>query len=212
MIFYGISIDLKNLWNKKLIQEIFDRNFRVFVRDEATRLFLQDIWVTSKEIWDPVFYDNGEEFPKESLALKTVPSNEVQASDLENIDVKDKIIWIAVRQWYFQEGKDEAELVKESLATLLKRGVKQIILLPMSFHPSDYQANDYYFLKNFIWENIVMGGETMEEVYKNFKEKKIDMCIAMRLHSIILSQVYQIPYIALSYSKKTDEILKKLSK
>lgn len=212
VIFYGISIDIKNLWNKKLIQEIFDRNFRVFVRDEATRLFLQDIWVTSKEIWDPVFYDNGEDFPKKSLALKTIPSNQAEVSDFDDINMTGKVIWVAIRQWYFKEGKDEWEFVKESLSALLKKGVKKIVLLPMSFHPSDYQANDYYFLRNFISENIVMGGENMQEVYNNFKEKKIDMCIAMRLHSIILSQVYQIPYIALSYSRKTDEILKKLSK
>jgi exopolysaccharide biosynthesis predicted pyruvyltransferase EpsI len=81
----------------------------------------------------------------------------------------------------------------------------------MSFHPSDYQANDGYFLQNFVTADIVMGGDTMQDVYTHFTEKKIDVCIAMRLHSIILSQVYEIPFIALNYSQKTDQILKKLS-
>jgi polysaccharide pyruvyl transferase WcaK-like protein len=29
----------------------------------------------------------------------------------------------------------------------------------------------------------------------------------MRLHSMILSQVYKIPFVWISYSKKTDEVL-----
>ncbi len=93
----------------------------------------------------------------------------------------------------------------------MKSGAKQVILLPMSFHPLDFQANDYYFLQECISENVVMWWENIEEVYRNYTTRNIDICITMRLHSIILSQVYGIPYIALSYSKKTDEILKKLS-
>ena len=42
--------------------------------------------------------------------------------------------------------------------------------------------------------------------------KKIDFALAMRLHSIILSQVYNIPFIWFSYSKKTAEILNELEK
>jgi polysaccharide pyruvyl transferase WcaK-like protein len=36
----------------------------------------------------------------------------------------------------------------------------------------------------------------------------MDLVLAMRLHSIILSQVYNIPFIWISYSTKTDEVLK----
>jgi polysaccharide pyruvyl transferase WcaK-like protein len=50
----------------------------------------------------------------------------------------------------------------------------------------------------------------MQESYEIYTKKKIDINLAMRLHSIILSHVYSIPYIAISYSKKTDEITKKL--
>lgn len=52
----------------------------------------------------------------------------------------------------------------------------------------------------------------MAEVYEVYTGKQIDICIAMRLHSIILSYVYGIQIIALSYSQKTDQVLKKLSK
>jgi polysaccharide pyruvyl transferase WcaK-like protein len=52
----------------------------------------------------------------------------------------------------------------------------------------------------------------MMEVYDAYKNKEIDICIAMRLHSIILSHVYEIPFIGLSYSTKTDEVLNELKK
>jgi polysaccharide pyruvyl transferase WcaK-like protein len=42
----------------------------------------------------------------------------------------------------------------------------------------------------------------MSETYYNYKEKRIDFCFAMRLHSMILSQVYGIPFIGLKYSNK----------
>jgi len=51
----------------------------------------------------------------------------------------------------------------------------------------------------------------MEEVYKKYIYKEFDICLAMRLHSIILSQVYEIPFVGISYSRKTEEILKNLN-
>lgn len=211
VIFYWMSIDIKNPLNRGLIQNIFEKNFKVFVRDEASKNLLQELWIQSKEMWDIVFYDHGDNFSKKSFALQTIDSKDFSEQSIEGEKVKDKIVWVALRQGYFGENKDEQILVKNVFDTILKLGAKKIVLLPMSFHPSDYQANDYYFLKNFVSENIVLWGENIGEVYKNFTEKKIDICIAMRLHSIILSQVYEIPFIALSYSKKTDETLKKLS-
>ncbi|MDR1987210.1 MAG: hypothetical protein LBQ24_00060 [Candidatus Peribacteria bacterium] len=47
----------------------------------------------------------------------------------------------------------------------------------------------------------------MNSVYEVYKNKEIDFCFAQRLHSIILCWVYEIPFVGVSYSKKTDEIL-----
>jgi polysaccharide pyruvyl transferase WcaK-like protein len=50
----------------------------------------------------------------------------------------------------------------------------------------------------------------MQETYDFYKNKKLDIVLAQRLHSIILSQVYEIPFVGISYSKKTSEILNEL--
>jgi len=51
----------------------------------------------------------------------------------------------------------------------------------------------------------------MKESYEIYTNKKIDLNLASRLHSIILSQVYEIDFIAISYSTKTDEIISYLA-
>jgi polysaccharide pyruvyl transferase WcaK-like protein len=36
---------------------------------------------------------------------------------------------------------------------------------------------------------------SMQETYDFYKNKKLDIVLAQRLHSIILSQVYEIPFV-----------------
>jgi polysaccharide pyruvyl transferase WcaK-like protein len=71
-----------------------------------------------------------------------------------------------------------------------------VILLPHSFHKNDKQANDHLFLSKFLRINEkIRIINSMEEVYTKYIYKEFDICLAMRLHSIILSQVYEIPFI-----------------
>jgi polysaccharide pyruvyl transferase WcaK-like protein len=87
----------------------------------------------------------------------------------------------------------------------------RIILLPHSFHKNDKLVNDELFLKQFLRVNSnIRIINSMEEVYTSYIYKEFDICLAMRLHSIILSQVYSIPFIGISYSIKTDEILNEI--
>ena len=94
----------------------------------------------------------------------------------------------------------------------------RIILLPHSFHQFDQESNDYVFFKDLLAKyfniheksiitNNILISHSIEETYNYYTENKMDLVLASRLHSIILSRVYKIPYIALSYSRKTDEQL-----
>lgn len=52
---------------------------------------------------------------------------------------------------------------------------------------------------------------SLSEVYNWYIENQNKkLLVSMRLHSIILASVYDIPQIVLSYSQKTDEVIKKL--
>ena len=101
--------------------------------------------------------------------------------------------------------------IKELLIYLVWAWAK-VTLLPHSFHKTDSKANDLEFLNKFVWDDNIEIKENMEDVYDVYKDKKIDLCISMRLHSMILCEVYNIPYIWVSYSTKTDEVLRTLKK
>jgi len=101
-------------------------------------------------------------------------------------------------------------MVEEILSMIEKQG-GSIVFLPHSFHMTDALANDKVFLDTFMKPNRIIK-TSIQEVYIAYKNKEIDICLSMRLHSIILSHMYGIDSIALSYSKKTDQVLKKLSR
>ena len=108
------------------------------------------------------------------------------------------------------------KLLVEELCTYLEKRGSKIIFLPHSFHPTDIRANDYEFMKQFLKPGREIC-ESMQEVYDWYQRPvsaetglKGKLVISMRLHSIILSYVYGIEQIVLSYSQKTQELLKKL--
>jgi polysaccharide pyruvyl transferase WcaK-like protein len=70
-------------------------------------------------------------------------------------------------------------------------------MLPHSFHKFDNLANDYLYLKNYVDKNLnkIRIISSIEDVYNKYIYKEFDLCLAMRYHSIILSQVYGIPFI-----------------
>ncbi len=100
-----------------------------------------------------------------------------------------------------EEGK-----IRELILYIQKQGGK-VVLLPHSFHKTDEKANDATFLQKFVIDGVEIK-QSMKEVYEVYMNDEIDLCIAMRLHSMVLCEVYQIPYFALSYSLKTENVMK----
>lgn len=202
LVIFWVSIDIK--WSKNLssIHKIFSQAKEVYVRDNASFELLKNIWVASEIILDPVFSDNGKEGIKnyETNYLRNkINAQEFTPDDLYGIDFSEKILWIAFRTGYLQNENDTIEKI---IDYVLKSG-GEVVLLPHSFHTLDIKANDFEFLKQFLksWVSI---SQNMEETYEIYKQKKIDFCLSMRLHSMILSQVYAIEFIAIKYAQKSD--------
>ncbi|MDD2487762.1 MAG: polysaccharide pyruvyl transferase family protein [Candidatus Gracilibacteria bacterium] len=113
-----------------------------------------------------------------------------------------KTIGISLRKGYL---KNEEENIKQMILFLSKKGYR-IVFLSHSIHQKDALANDYVFLKDI---SKKYGIEMTSDIRKTLDMyKKLDFVIGMRFHSLILSLVYNIPFLALSYSQKTDELLK----
>ncbi len=241
ILFWWIWINIKQEKNLKILKKIFSWAYNVTVRDIYSKGILDKIWINSKIIKDPVFFDNLEKnIPHLNPLLLskrkgTAKNNLIFWKDYKNFDLKllekidfnGKNIWIAFRKGFLTEKQ-----IKDLIEFLLEKNIKKIILIPHSFHKLDENSNDYIFLEKFLekklshpWipslktkgrrlekENQIEICKNMEESYEIYKKKKIDINFAMRLHSIILSEVYNIDYIGISYTKKTENILLDLEK
>lgn len=216
VLFFAVWLNIKNKFNLHKVKEIFSQA-EVTVRDSYSHNLLKELWITSNIVMDPVFSEIDWN-PKKSYMIKKINSYDFTFRDLIDVDLKWKKVAIAFRRWYMSkregdEWKIEEEKKINEIITFILENWWEVILLPNSFHKKDSIANDYVFLNKFtrINEKIRIVS-SMEDVYNKYIYKEFDICLAMRLHAIILSQVYEIPFIWVSYSKKTDEILDMIEK
>lgn len=226
VIFYAIWINIKkeeNLWKLK---QIFKSVSKIYVRDNFSNSQLELIWLKSEIIDDPVFFDDIKEpeikwekpfleLKQKNLLIKIIDSHNFKMQDLENINFENKNIWITFRAWYiWKSGNEKIEIlmIREVINYLLKKNAK-VFLLPHSINLNDTKSNDLEFYNKIVFLNLdnkVYIAKNIQEVYEIYKFKNIDLCLSMRLHSMILSNIYNIPFVAFSYSKKTDELIKKI--
>lgn len=213
--FFAVWINIKNKAYYHKLKKIFLNADEITVRDTYSHDILCSLGINSKIVKDPVFYDV-KDYDKTSFLIKKVKSFDFNTKYLDDIDLEWKKVAIAFRKWYLSNKNYQLDdwleewKINELITYLLTKNA-EVILLPHSFHKTDSLANDYMFLNKFLRVNEkVRIVSSMEEVYKKYIYKEFDICLAMRLHSIILSQIYGIPFVWVSYSTKTDEILEQI--
>lgn len=199
-----VSISIKNKESKNIIKDIFKKSSENRVRDKESFKILEDLGIESKIIPDFVFRENLKEEKTEKI-VKFEQAETVKIKDFNYTNFQWKTVWLALRKGYI---KKEEKFIKELTQKITKEWWK-VILIPHSFHKTDIIANDYEFLKEFSSEDIKIC-ENMKESFEIYSEKKIDLLIAMRLHSIILWYCYNIKTIPISYATKTESIIKTL--
>lgn len=199
---YAVSLELKKEESKQKIGKIFSLVDEALVRDEKSQKYLENLWIKSDVIGDPVFWDNGkiiEENQKSSYLQASLKTSDFQVSELYKYNFENKTVGLALRSWFL---KDE-EVVIKNIVHFITQSWGKVVFLPHSFHLTDVKANDKVFLETFVTQNTLLKTH-MQEVYEVYQKKHIDFCISMRLHSMILSQVYGIPFVSLQYAQKTE--------
>ncbi len=232
--FFLKNIYFFRVWLSIKTQDSFEKVYKIFsgrkkiieVRDNYSLKVLQDLWIDNViKKYDPVFFDNWEKIKNilnKKVSIKKI-FQDFGLKDLKWINFKNKRVWIAFRRWFFSTNEQLEILMIKEIIIFIQNNWWEVILLPHSFSKFDILSNDYKwmkkikekvdvktkFLNNFKRKKIKILNN-MKDVYKIYKKRKVDIILAQRLHSIILSQVYEIPFIWISYSKKTNELLNEL--
>jgi len=172
-----------------------------FVGKLYSQNLLKSLWIESTLMIDPVFSDNGKRSNQIQNCIKSLDSHELYISDFTDIDWEWKKVWVALRNLWSDSYREN---IKEILNYIVSEWW-ELVYLPHSFHEADRDANDYEFLKSLDIKWYI--SESMKETYGFYLQKKIDICLAQRFHAMILSEVYSIPFIGMSYSQKTKSLL-----
>ena len=217
--FYALWIDIKQEANLSVLKNIFKKAYKITLRDTKSEEILKNIWISPELVDDPVMSENSQKW----TILTSLTSRDFSLTELSHIDFMWKEVGLALRSGYI--GKSRKSQIEKLLISELCLHIEnhwgKIVFLPHSFHQGDSLVNDFVFLQEFVreWREIK---QSLQEVYEWYvenispdsSESRLEVgkiIISMRLHSIILAYVYGIPQAILSYSQKTDEVIKKIS-
>jgi len=220
--FFLKKIYFFRIWLSIKKQESFEKIYKIFsgkrkiieVRDNYSLKVLQDLGIEGViKKYDPVFWDSWksiDEILNKKVCIKKIFKN-FNIKDLQTIDFENKIVGIAFRSGYLTKDPELEILMIKEIIEFIQKSWAKVIFIPHSFSKQDILSNDFEWMKLVAskLKNLEIAW-TMQETYDFYRNKKLDLVLAQRLHSIILSQVYEIPFVWISYSKKTSEILNEL--
>ena len=220
--FFLKKIYFFRIWLSIKKQESFEKIYKIFsgkrkiieVRDNYSLKVLQDLGIEGIiKKYDPVFWDSWksiDEILNKKVCIKKIFKN-FNIKDLQTIDFENKIVGIAFRSGYLTKDPELEILMIKEIIEFIQKSWAKVIFIPHSFSKQDILSNDFEWMKLVAskLKNLEIAW-TMQETYDFYRNKKLDLVLAQRLHSIILSQVYEIPFVWISYSKKTSEILNEL--
>lgn len=181
IFFWSISIEIKNPDNYRYLISLFSgKNTTITVRDNGSKKIIESIGFSVTLIPDAV--------------LTTDTCKEI-------IKWPSKKIWFAIRWWCI---KDEQKSIEEMIEF-----VQSLWFEPLFFSHSFHEKideNDAISMNKIAQKYNIKQTKNIQETLTLYSE--LDYVIAGRLHASILSTVYAIPHIILSYSRKTDEFAK----
>lgn len=184
--------------NRYLTKKILNKVNLITLRDESSKEFVDKLGVINKNILvtaDPVFTLD----PAPIMRVEEILSQ-------EKIPMDKKFIGISIRKW--DKSNDLINIIGKTIEYIIKEYNVNVILIPMHY-PEDLDIS--LELK----ESVSMDScFVIKEKYKVEELmgiiKKLEIIVAMRLHSLIYAATQKVPMVGLSYDPKVDGILKSI--
>lgn len=201
VVFYAQGFGpINRLLSKRLIRLIVNRVDLITVRDDKSHDDLKRLGVVKPPIHvtaDPALSIDTHLFPKEDGARIL---NEFGVSRTSSEGNK-PIAGIAIRNW--NTSHPYLEILAHACDNLVRRGW-QVVFIPMQY-PGDVGVSE---------KVAAMMQEPSVLLNRQFTFRDIssiianmDMIVGMRLHSLILAALYEVPFVPLSYDPKIDRFV-----
>lgn len=185
-------------FNRKLVKWILNKVDFISLRDEDSRICLEEMGVKNKNIKvtaDPVF------------TLLAAPLTRVnRIFENENIKRDRPLVGVSIRHWKNDELLIE-ELAKAINTIILSKNIN-VVLIPMHY-PEDLKISQALIDRvNNPNCHLLQAKYTVEDLMGVIGELKL--MVAMRLHSLIYAATQITPMLGLVYDPKVESLLKEL--
>ena len=199
VIIYANGIGpINKRFNRYLTRKTLDRVDQITLRDKGSLQFVKNLGVRNQNIKvtaDPVF------------TLESADSTRVRQIFInEGIHSKKPLVGVSVRYW-----KDDENLAREmgkSLQRIIDENDLEVLLIPMHY-PEDLEiCQKIRLLVERDGCHILQAKYSAEEIMGIIG--KLQMMVAMRLHSLIYAATQKVPMMGLIYDPKVDGLLKEL--
>jgi len=185
--------------NRMITRSTLNKVNYITLRDEDSRTFLQELGVKNKHIRvtaDPVFTldASSDERIDEIFKIEGIPNDK-------------PLIGISIRSW----PKDEnlVENLSKAIEYMTSKYDANVVLIPMHY-PEDLPISNTLLNKVnngrcFVVKDKYSVEDTMGII------KRLEMIIAMRLHSLIYAATQLVPMIGIVYDPKIEGFLKSIN-
>lgn len=190
----GIGPINKNI-NRVLTKWVLNRADLITLRDEDSREYLEKMKVKNREIYvtaDPVFTLD----PSSEKVVDKILIN-------ENIPKGYNLIGISVRPW--KNANNLEEIISKTIDYIIKNHGVKVVIIPMHY-PEDLEIS--LNILSRVKEDgcfVLRQKYSVEEIMGVIK--RLDVIVAMRLHSLIYAATQSVPMVGLVYDPKVEGIL-----
>lgn len=184
--------------NRFLTRKILNKVDLITLRDEDSQLFLENLGVVNDNIYitaDPVFTLDPTEEEKIIKIFKD-----------EGIPKDKPLVGVSVRNW--ENVENLVDTLGKSIDYMIKKYNVNVILIPMHY-PKDLSISNSILEKvNYEGCYILKDKYSVEDIMGVIK--KLEIIIAMRLHSLIYAATQDIPMVGIVYDPKVEGFLKSI--
>lgn len=193
----GIGPINRNI-NRVLTRKILNKVDLITLRDEDSKIFLKELGVENENIHitaDPVFTLE----PTEELAVLNI-------LEKEGIPLNKPLIGVSVREW--KGAHRLVENMAKSIDYIMNKHHVDVVLIPMHY-PEDLSiSNDILSRVEGKDCHVLSNKYSVEDIMGIIN--RLEMIIAMRLHSLIYAASQGVPMVGIIYDPKIEGFLRSI--